>query len=84
MANPFDELEVQLPGRLMTVEVLLTLLLREKSNARRLLVEAEKIIANYEAALIADGIGQENQYALKVFAVARASLDSIAARTRKE
>lgn len=80
MPNPLDELNVQLPGRLTTVEILLTLLLREKSGARKLFVEADAILAAYESAVTADGLGADDAYALKLFEAARQSLDAI--RTR--
>lgn len=75
--NPFDELNVQLPGRLYAVEILLTLLLRDKANSRKLLLEADAHLNRMEEVLHAEGIGSENDYALKIFAVARTSLDTI-------
>lgn len=76
MTNPMDELNVQLPGRLMTVEILVTLLLREKANARKLLVAAENQLGHLEGAVLADTPAQHRDYAMKMFEAARQNLDA--------
>lgn len=68
-----DELNVQLPGRLLTVEILLTLLLRRHSRAGQMLKETDDRLSQLEAALQQQGA--HTDYALNVFAAARATLD---------
>lgn len=75
--NPLDELNSQLPGRLIAVEVLLTLLLRKKADAAKILREADGIVTLYESEVTRDGLGVENDYALKMFNAARESLEAI-------
>lgn len=77
--NIFDDLNVQLPGRMATLEILIVLLLREKpaGKRRQMLAQADQIISTIEADIHAAGIGQAEDYALKVFGVARQSLDKL-------
>ena len=78
MSDPLDELNVQLPGRLHTVEVLLTLMLRGRSDAGTIVAEARKVIALYEETARGEKLGVANDYARNIFKVANMSLDSIA------
>ena len=75
----FDDLNVQLPGRMMTLEILVVLLLREKpaSKRRQMLTHTDQILSAIEAEIHAAGIGQSDGYALKVFGAARQSLDKL-------
>ncbi|XUM25087.1 hypothetical protein ACRAVF_34030 (plasmid) [Bradyrhizobium oligotrophicum S58] len=71
--SPLDQLNVQLPGRMLTMEILLTLLLRKQSKAGQILKAADERLSVLEAVLIKDG--HVTDYQLNVFAAARASLD---------
>ena len=51
MAGPNDELNVQLPGRLITIEILLVLLLRQKPDVARIMREADAMLQGIEADL---------------------------------
>ena len=76
MTNPLDNLNTQLPGRLLAVECLLILLLGQKSNAAKLLQLADTMVAQAEAQIFQEGVGNET-YALEMFNAARANLDMI-------
>ena len=78
MAAMLDDLSVRLPGRLLTLEIVLTLLLRERAGADRLLAEADAILAKIEAEVYAPGVSETDGYAPKMFAAARETLDQIA------
>lgn len=78
---PLDKLNVQLPGRAMTIEILLTLLLRRHSKAGQLLKAADERINQLEAALLKDGRGFSD-YELQVFAAARETLDEFVRNVR--
>jgi hypothetical protein len=80
MTSPLDELNVQLPGRIMALELMVTLLLREKSQPRRLIAQAEDQLARLEANEIGAGM---SSYALQVYAAARETLDMFARNTQK-
>ena len=69
-----DQLNVQLPGRMLVAEILLTLLLRKHSKAGQMLQAADERLNQLEAALMQDG--DFTDYLLNVFAAARASLDT--------
>lgn len=77
--NIFDDLTVQLPGRLATLEILVVLLMRESTEGKRdqMFAQADHILAAIEADIHAQAIGQGENYALKVFGVARQSLDKL-------
>lgn len=81
--SPLDELAVQLPGRLMAIEIVLVLLLRQKANAGRLLAGAETILSHLEANEMANGPDDAKDYALKCYATARESLDKMALEVRR-
>lgn len=71
--SPLDELNVQLPGRMLVAEILLTLLLRRNSKAGQMLKQADGRLSELEGALLQQGA--HTDYALKVFAAARETLD---------
>jgi len=81
--RPLDDHGVQLPGRLMAIEIILVLLLRQKSNAGRLLADAERILTAIEANEMANGPPSEREQALNYFAVARISIDKFAEEARR-
>jgi hypothetical protein len=74
--DPLDDLNVQLPGRLMAVEIVMVLLLRELPKKKRtgLFTLADHILSTLEADIHAQGLGQTDDYALKSFAAARENL----------
>lgn len=80
--SPFDEYAVQIPGRLLTVEILTILLMRELPRHRReaIFAEADAALTSCEAGVHARNTAQTDDYALKMFAVARDNLDHIAAK----
>lgn len=80
---PIDDLAVQLPGRLLAVEIVLTLLLRRKTDAARILAGAETILSTIEADEMHRGPEQSKGYALNYFAAARMSLDKMAEEARR-
>jgi hypothetical protein len=80
--NPLDQLNVQLPGRLLAVEVVLVLLLRQKANVGRLLAEADEILTMLESNEMAQTGSQTARYALEVYQAARANLDHLGAQAR--
>ncbi|MDP3407261.1 hypothetical protein [Bosea sp. (in: a-proteobacteria)] len=77
MANPMDDIEVQVPGRLLALEILVTLLLREKANSRKLLAEAERHLAKVEAEALTELSPETRERALQMFEAARTSFDVI-------
>jgi hypothetical protein len=68
-----DQLNVQLPGRMLVAEILLTLLLRKQSKAGQILKATDERLSVLEAVLQRDG--NPTDYQLHVFAAARATLD---------
>lgn len=78
MSNPPNDLGMQIPGRLIAIEVLLTHLLRQNSSARKLLDEAMSTINTMEGTVIRKSSGATSAYQIAVFKVARASLRNIA------
>lgn len=76
--NPMDQLNVQLPGRLLVVEVLLTLLLRGLSRKRHILRDADGIIAHLETEVLKTTPQETTRYAMEVFTAARFNLDKLA------
>lgn len=80
--NPLDELNSQLPGRLIAVEVLLVLLLRKKADAASIMRNADEIVMTLEAAEMRHAAGEHRDYALKIFNAARESLESLTQRVR--
>ncbi len=81
--DPLDQLNVQLPGRLMTLEILIVLLLRQKSNVGRLLAQADEILTVLETNEFKNGPPAVAEYALHVFAAARESLDKLSTEARR-
>lgn len=71
--SPLDELNVQLPGRALVAEILLTLLLQTHPDAPQILKAADERVSQLEAAILE----QEalTDYAIKMFASARETLD---------
>ena len=80
MTGPNDELNVQLPGRLITIEILLVLLLRQKPDVARIMREADALLQGIEADL---HDGATSVYALEVLSAARAALDKLTAEAVK-
>ncbi|MBN8960544.1 MAG: hypothetical protein J0H71_05385 [Rhizobiales bacterium] len=76
MTNPIDNLNTQLPGRLLAVEALLIALLSQKSNAGKLIEAADTLLASAETETF-----QENPRSpadvLTMYTAARRSLDMI-------
>ncbi len=70
--NPLDTLSSQSRGRLLTLEVLVTLLLSKRSNAEKLLREADEILVAIEASL-----GEAGDETIVMFEAARQSLAKI-------
>ncbi|MFM9500920.1 hypothetical protein ACKI1Q_46060, partial [Streptomyces galilaeus] len=60
--NPFDQLSAQLPGRILTLEILVTLLLRRKSDAVKILRETEAILLGLEASLHEGSTNEQSAY----------------------
>lgn len=77
-----DELNVQLPGRVMALEILVTLLLAEKANAVKLCRVADEMLTRYESAEFSDPARERSQYAVAVYTAARISLDTITTNVR--
>lgn len=71
--SPLDQLNVQLPGRMLVAEILLTLLLRRHSKAGQMMKQADERLTQLEAALMDQGA--HTDYALNVFVAARETLD---------
>ncbi len=81
--NPLDDLRVQLPGRLITLEVLVTLLIAEKATAGRILRDADQTLALYESEIVGKRTGDDVTYAMKMFEASRAALDMIGRNARR-
>jgi hypothetical protein len=81
--DPLDQLNVQLPGRMLAVEIVLVLLLRQKSNVGRLMASADEILTLLETNEFNTGPAATANYALHVFAAARQSLDKLSAEARR-
>jgi hypothetical protein len=73
MAGPNDELNVQLPGRLITIEILLVLLLRQKPDVARIMREADAMLQEIEVDLHEGA----STYVVEVLFAARAALDKL-------
>ena len=73
MAGPNDELNVQLPGRLITIEILLVLLLRQKPDVARIMREADAMLQGIEADLHEGA----SAYVVEVLSAAHAALDKL-------
>ena len=73
MAGPNDELNVQLPGRLITIEILLVLLLRQKPDVARIMREADAMLQEIEVDLHEGA----SPYVVDVLSAARAALDKL-------
>jgi hypothetical protein len=82
MTNPMEDLNTQLPGRLLAVESLLILLLGEHPNARKIFDAADAMLSASEAQTFRDGIANK-AYALEMFAAARGNLDAIRENARR-
>lgn len=74
--NPVDDLATQLPGRMLAIEVLFTLLLRRiaVASARDVLKEAADVIDAIETEISKQA---SSQYQIAVFEVARQTLEKI-------
>lgn len=81
--SPLDDLGVQLPGRIMALEIVTVLMMRQKANAGRLLHEADEILTILENREMKSNPPGARGYALNVFTAARLSLDKIAAEARR-
>ena len=66
---------MQIPGRLITIEILLVLLLRQKPDAARIMREADAILQGIEADLHEGGAS--SAYALDVLSAARAAMETL-------
>src|SRR4051794_37874821 len=82
-ANPTDQLNVQLPGRMMAVEILLVLLLRQKANVGKLFAMADEILTVLEASEVKNAPPERARYTLQVFGSARASLDHLSGEAQR-
>lgn len=78
MSSPLDELAVQLPGRALATEIVVTLLLRQRADAAEILAQAEVILSEYETHILADPETTRPEYALEMFAAGREQLDGYA------
>lgn len=83
MNNPLDEYKVQLPGRLLALELVVTALLRRRSDPAAIMREASELLTHVESELTREGIGVEDDLALKIFAAAHASIETFERNTRK-
>lgn len=86
--RPLDALNVQLPGRILTLEVLMVLLLRQKPGAMKLLREAGDILdsieSNINATLMGGTDDNARKYQLLVFEAAREQLLKIEGEVRRD
>jgi dsDNA-specific endonuclease/ATPase MutS2 len=75
--NPVDDLAVQLPGRMLALEVLFTLLLRRVAvaSAKSVLREAADVIDQIESDITKE---KSSDYQLAMFEAARESVQKIA------
>ncbi len=83
MTNPVDDLTVQLPGRLLALEMLVSLLLRRKGGLSKLLIEADQMLGQIEVARHAEADDPDGDRVTTMFAIARESLDKIGATARR-
>lgn len=82
MQNPLDQTEVHLPGRLLAVETLMIMLLREHPDAGKILQATDASLAAAETKLAREGA--HTPYALAMFAMARENLDAISTYVRPQ
>ena len=78
--SPLDQLNIQLPGRLLLAEILITLILRGHKKAAQMLKAADQRLDQLEAALVSQGA--HTDYALAMFATAREVLDEFVRNVR--
>jgi hypothetical protein len=74
VSDPHDELSVQVPGRLIAIEILLVLLLRQKPDIVRIMREADAILQGIEADLHERS---SSVHVLDVLSAARAAMDTL-------
>jgi len=83
-AHPFDHYADQLAGRLLTLEALVTLLLRETASGPGLLAAAGDRLAQLESVAAGPNPSAETRdQVLHMFEAARESLDRIHAGARR-
>jgi hypothetical protein len=70
-----NDVSVQIAGRLITIEVLLVLLLRQKPDVARIMREADAILQGIEANL--QEVGSSSVDVLDVLSAARAAMDTL-------
>ena len=75
MSHAFDELNVQLPGRMMVLDLIIALLLREHSDPAGLLDAVRVALAKQEDHIMATTPDAEREYPFKVFAAANETLE---------
>ena len=73
MAEPSDELNMKLAGRLITIEILVVLLLRQKPDVARIMRDADAMLRQIEADLHEGA----SAYVVEVLSAARAALDML-------
>jgi uncharacterized membrane protein YgaE (UPF0421/DUF939 family) len=78
MSSPSNDLNVQLPGRLIALEILVVLLLRQKPDAERMMREANAMLQAIETQLHEAG-DEFSEHARQVLSAARAALDKLSA-----
>jgi len=75
--NVFDQLEHQVPARLLAIELVLVLLLREKPRGRKLLAEALATLDAIEAETLKGLTPEQEERTVIMFEIARASIDKM-------
>lgn len=77
MTHAFDELNVQLPGRMIVLDLIVTLLLREHGDPAGLLDVVKAALAKQEAHIMATTPASARESPFQVFATANESLEII-------
>jgi hypothetical protein len=78
MADAGDELNLKIAGRLITIEILIVLLLRQKPDVSRIMREADVMLRQIEDDLHEGGA---SVHAIEVLSAARAALDRLTAES---
>jgi hypothetical protein len=78
MPSPHDEMNVQLPGRLIALEILVVLLLRQNPDAEQMMRDADAMLSAIEAQMheLQD---EASDYAREVLSTARAAINKLSA-----
>ncbi|MGE3990357.1 hypothetical protein [Pseudorhodoplanes sp.] len=82
--SPLDSYEVQLAGRLLAIEALITILLRQNpAGGLRIIRQTEEALSHTETLALKGMTPSQAKRTVATFAAGRESLDAIATKVRE-